>query len=134
VLVDRMPTFGARLGGPSRGLGASNASVTRLAPERVTLAVNAPADSVVLIRQPYSPGWRATVDGHPAPLLRADGFLQGVAVGAGRHAIELRYVEPTGGLGLAVSLLSIVALLVAAAWTAIASGAKRSQVRDRHES
>ena len=39
----------------------------------------------------YFPGWVATVDGQPAPVYEAYGFLRGVVVEAGAHRIEMRY-------------------------------------------
>jgi hypothetical protein len=52
----------------------------------------------------------ATVDGRPASLLAVDSVMQGIAVSAGRHAIEVRYDDPTVGVGLAVSLASLALL------------------------
>ncbi len=45
----------------------------------------------MVVRNSYDPGWSATVDGRPAPLLAADYLVQGVAVPAGRHEIRLVY-------------------------------------------
>jgi uncharacterized membrane protein YfhO len=66
------------------------------------------------VRTPWERGWHASVDGAPATLLRADYFLQGVAVPAGRHVIELRYDDPAIGYGLAGSAATAVGLSVAA--------------------
>src|SRR5437867_2734502 len=49
-------------------------------PEDVRLSVEASVPSIVLVRNSYDEGWSATVDGRPAPVLPADGFLQAVAV------------------------------------------------------
>jgi hypothetical protein len=67
---------------------------------------------VLVVRESWSRGWRASVDGEPVPLRRANGKHRAVAVPAGHHRIELWYEAPglRGG-----ALLSAVALLVAAA-------------------
>ena len=39
----------------------------------------------------YAPGWRATVDGVDAPIVRVDHVLRGVEVPAGSHGIEMVY-------------------------------------------
>jgi len=66
---------------------------------------------VLLIRNPWDPDWHATVDGRPVPLLRADYFLQAVAVGAGRHTVVLAYDDPWIRRGLIGSAASVALLL-----------------------
>ncbi len=78
------------------------------------VVVDAAAPAVVLIRNAYASGWRATVDGRPSHVLPADDLLQGVPVPAGHHVIDLTYAEPTIGYGLAGSAVTLVGLLVAA--------------------
>jgi hypothetical protein len=72
--------------------------------------VDVPAPAIILIRNVFDPNWRATVDGRPAPLLATDYVVQGVAVPAGSHTIELGYDDPTVGLGLFGSALALAAL------------------------
>ena len=63
----------------------------------------------------YDPGWRASVDGRPASVLRANVAFRAVAVSAGRHVIEMVYRPPLPMAGLVlsgISLLLIVALLL----------------------
>jgi hypothetical protein len=79
-------------------------------PEHVRVTVDATAPSVVVIRNSYDEHWSATVDGRDAPVLPVDGFLQGVAVGAGRHEVRLTFTDPAIGRGLAVSALTWLAL------------------------
>jgi hypothetical protein len=80
--------------------------------------VDAPEGGVVLIRTPWERGWHATVDGASATLLRADYFLQAVAVPPGRHVIALSYDDPAVGYGLAGSAVAAAAMAAAAAVTA----------------
>ena len=61
----------------------------------------------------YYPGWRAFVDGHEAPLLRADCIFRAVPVPAGTHEVRLVFVPRTWQWGLAISLATFLAL---AAW------------------
>jgi uncharacterized membrane protein YfhO len=60
----------------------------------------------------YDPGWRASVDGERAALLRANVAFRAVAVPQGRHVVELVYRPRAVVLGLGESL---AALVVAAA-------------------
>jgi uncharacterized membrane protein YfhO len=75
-------------------------------PEDVSISASVSAPSVVVVRNAWDGGWSATVDGRPAPVLRADYFLQGVAIPAGKHEIRLTYRDPMIGRGLALSALA----------------------------
>ena len=103
--------------------GASEATPTyqEVEPEDVRVTVDAPAASIVLIRNAWDVGWSATVDGRAAPVLRTDYFLQGIAVPAGHHRIRLVYRDPTIARGLVGSAAAWGALalvtLVAVAWS-----------------
>jgi hypothetical protein len=94
-------------------------------PEDVRVTVDATAPSVVVIRNAWDRGWSATVDGRPAPVLRADYLLQGVPVPAGHHEIRLTYDDPTIAAGIALS--SVVWLLfgVAFGWLVWAGRRRR---------
>jgi len=46
---------------------------------------------VVLLSASFDPGWRATVDGRPAPVQMLAPALVGVAVGTGTHRVEFTY-------------------------------------------
>jgi hypothetical protein len=99
------------------GAAAGTATYTELQPEDVRVSIDAAAPSIVLIRNNWDTGWSATVDGHPAPVLAADAFRQGIAVTAGRHEIHLTYHDPTIGRGIAASAVvwSVWALAIVAA-------------------
>ena len=72
------------------------------------------ASAIVLIRNTFERHWRATVDGTSTPVLATDFLDQGVAVPAGHHVIELRYVDRSIGYGLAGSGVSLTFLFVLA--------------------
>ena len=108
VLVDREPQ-------PSGTAGAAaqpSASITLDGADRVIVDASAPADGAyLLVRDTYDTGWRARVDGQPAPIVRADGLFRAVRVAAGRHVVEFVYRPRAFFAGLAVSLAALAAAL-----------------------
>ena len=73
-------------------------------------------EGLLFLSVPYSSGWRATVDGRPAQVLRANTGFMGIAVGPGEHVVELRYVTPWLAPGLALAALgSVLAIALARA-------------------
>ena len=77
----------------------------------------------LLVRSTHARGWRATVDGKPAVLLRADGRHRAVALPAGRHAVTLRYEPPGLWPGTILTLLSGAAL----AWIFVRRRVRRAR-------
>jgi Bacterial membrane protein YfhO len=76
--------------------------------------VDAPAPGVLVVLDPWFPGWSAQVDGKPAPLLRADYAFMAIPLDAGRHEVTLRYFPTT----LLPALACILAVLGAVGgWT-----------------
>lgn len=61
----------------------------------------------------FLPGWVATVNGHPVPVVSKDHYLQAVLIPAGRDVVRFSY-RPRSVL--AGSLLSLVGFLVAISW------------------
>ncbi|HEY8741871.1 MAG TPA: YfhO family protein, partial [Chloroflexota bacterium] len=87
-------------------------------PEDLHLRVSLSDSALLVISQPYAPGWTATVDGRAAPLLRADYAFDGLAVAAGTHDIVLRYL-PAGllpGLAGAAVAFALLAGSVLLSW------------------
>ena len=65
-----------------------------------------------------SRGWSAKVNGREEPIQRADYAYRAVPVPAGRSTVEMHYRTPGLRLGLAVSLVGLLAAvgLVLYAW------------------
>jgi hypothetical protein len=94
------------------------AQVVEREPGRVVLDVKAAADGLLVLSEVYYPGWRASVDGLPATLLRADHALMAVPVPAGDHRVELRFDPLIVKVGLAITGFT---LLVAGALLAVST-------------
>jgi uncharacterized membrane protein YfhO len=61
------------------------------------------------------PGWRATIDGNPSAVRRADVALQGVVVPPGEHTVEFALASTTQRAGIIMSLLGVAACAALAA-------------------
>ncbi len=108
---------------PVAGATPGTAEYHEVEPEDVRIIATAGAPSLVVVRNAWDTGWSATVDGRPAPLLRADYFLQAVPIPAGTHEVRLTYADPTIGRGLLASAL--VWLVLVASFAAAAALERR---------
>ncbi len=83
---------------------------------QITMSVDTPSDSFLVVTASYFPRWQATVDGKETPLYRANGSFLALQVPSGRHEVELVY-RPTDHL-LLLAISGMILLLVAAycAW------------------
>jgi hypothetical protein len=114
LLDEPPPHLLARRGEPvARASGAVR--VERYQPERVVLRTAGDEPALVVLTDAHFPGWRAEVDGEPAPVLRADLGFRAVAVPAGDHEVEMRYRPASFRWGLALALVA-AALCAGAAW------------------
>lgn len=105
------PEAGAvALAGSAERAGACRLETYRNVTVGATCEATRPAVAVFLEQSAL--GWRAEVDGQPAPLWRANRVFRAVPVPAGRHTITLRFEAPGVALGRWVSLAA-VSLLIA---------------------
>lgn len=93
--------------------GSGEVQPTGWMPERRTFHARSERGGRFFFVEQFYPGWHATVDGHPSPIERWNGTFQAIRVGPGEHTIVFEYRERYLLLGAAVSLASIVVLIVA---------------------
>lgn len=70
----------------------------------------------IVLTDTYYPGWKVRVDGKPGRILPADYIFRAVPLEAGSHVVEFIYRPASFLLGLAISLVTIVVLLLAGFW------------------
>jgi hypothetical protein len=82
----------------------------------VEIVADANEPSLVVVAQTYYHDWRASIDGQPAKLLRANTAFQAVQMPAGKHSIHLFYHDLAFEAGALISgfgwIGSVSALLV----------------------
>jgi hypothetical protein len=87
------------------------ATFVRDDPEHLIIDVDAPARGFLVVADQYFPGWRATVNGDAAPIVRANFAFRLVEVPSGRSRVELRYRPASVYIGAAISVTTIVAVI-----------------------
>jgi hypothetical protein len=100
----------------ANGAGNGTASYAETSPQSAEISVTTSAPGLLVVRNVFDQNWRATVDGRPADVLRTDFVLQGVAVPAGTHRVQLRFIDPGVRLGLLVSAGSWLFALSLIGW------------------
>lgn len=81
-------------------------------PNQIRVEIDMPGDGLLVLGEVWTPGWRVTVDGVPAEVVRVDGALRGVYLTAGQHQIRFWFLPPALLLGLAVSGVTLVVCAV----------------------
>jgi hypothetical protein len=85
-------------------------AITQYTPELIRLTADGPG--YLLLTDADYPGWLASVDGSPAPILRADLMFRAVELPAGTHTVEFRFEPLSVKVGLWVSGISWVVVAV----------------------
>jgi hypothetical protein len=83
--------------------------------EEVTIQTQSTRPSLLVVTDRYDPNWRVQVDGRDATALRANYLFRGVIVPAGEHQVRWTYRPRSVVWGSAISLVTLVTLLVLAA-------------------
>ena len=71
-----------------------SAQIVGYEPERVAVQVATAERALLVLSDSVYPGWVATVDGEPMPILATNGLARGVVVPPGTHEVVFAY-EPT---------------------------------------
>jgi hypothetical protein len=102
------------------GMGKSEAGFTSHlspltfhSPQSLAVEVSTPGPALLIFSETYYPGWQATVDGRPEPLLRADFVLRAVPIPPGQHQVALTFRPLSFRMGAIVTVLTL--LMTAAA-------------------
>ena len=85
-------------------------AVTGSDPQRVELKARLNRSGIVILADTFYPGWHLTIDGRPAPILRANRMMRGAAVSPGAHTLVYVYDPWSFRVGLALSLLGLAAM------------------------
>ena len=85
-----------------------SAAITRFEPERISVAVETSAPALLVLAEPWYPGWSALVNGLPAPCIPANAWMRAVPVPAGKSQVVLTFHSTYLVLGAVISLATLV--------------------------
>ena len=89
---------------------SASAEVKHLSETLMEVQTTSATPSFLVTSDADYPGWRATVDGAPAPIFRTDYALRGVKVPAGRHVVRFEFSPQSFYYGAAISAFSLLVL------------------------
>jgi hypothetical protein len=82
---------GAATSATSTPLPTARVEINRWDGQSLAADVDATGPGYLYVADGYDPHWRASIDGQPAPVLRANAAFKAVAIPAGRHRVTLDY-------------------------------------------
>jgi hypothetical protein len=97
---------------PTRSFADSRILSLHDGPNRVTIRAALDAPGYLVLADTWYPGWRATVDGEPAEILRANYAFRAVRLEAGEHTVEMVYRPTSVLVGGALSLTALAVIVV----------------------
>jgi len=99
---------------PDAPKAGGDARIREYEPGRVVVGTVADAPAWLVLTDTWDSGWRGTVDGKPARVLRADHAFRAVRVPAGKHEVTFRYSPLSFRLGLLLTALGLILVVFAA--------------------
>ncbi len=95
-------------------------AITERRPNRLALDVHLDHPGILVLNEPFFPGWQAHVDGRKAPVLRANVLFRALALEPGAHHVELEFSPASWRVGWWISVAAIAIVI------ALAVGGSRS--------
>lgn len=102
ILLEGTKHSGQRPGAPD-----AKVQLTKYEPEDIRITVSTGRSGLLVLDDPYYPGWTACVDGKIARIYRANYLFRAVPVSAGVHRVEFRFRPKSIGYGLYITLVSL---------------------------
>jgi hypothetical protein len=78
-------------------------------PNRISIHFETQLPSILVVNEPFFPGWRATDRGQEIPVFRANGLSRGLVLDTGVHQIEMEFRPVSWQIGWTLSLAALTA-------------------------
>ena len=114
-----VPGLPETLAGTPDGDGAGSAAIVEYAPERIVIDVAANAASLLVIAEPWYPGWTARSEGDRArslDVIPVNGWMRGIVVPTGAGRVVMTYEPASLRIGAMLSAGCIACWVAAWFW------------------
>ena len=91
---------------------ATGATIRSFAPERIVVESHSTVPGLLVLAEPWYPGWVASIDGQEAPCVPANAWMRAFPVPPGRHQVTFRFRSRLLGWGAALSASTLLALVL----------------------
>ena len=107
---------------------AGSVAITRFEPERISVAVETSAPALLVLAEPWYPGWSALVNGLSAPCIPANAWMRAVPVPAGKSQVVLTFHSTylVSGAVISLATLALVVFLLVRRRTAVETPQSRN--------
>lgn len=106
AVVEAMPAIAMEPPGRGTSLPSGAARVTHYEGEEVAVVADVARNSLLVLGDKFHKGWKATVDGKPAPIQPANYIFRGVYLTPGRHEVNFRFDPLSFKVGKYLTLAS----------------------------
>lgn len=90
----------------------ATANILSYQPERIVIETSSASAGWLVLTDAWYPGWRATIDGAPVEIARADVLFRAVPLPAGSHRVEFTYHPLSFRAGVAISVATPIACIL----------------------
>ena len=117
VVVEGGKSLQGNIDAGDKVAGSESLDITAYGPNAIHLTANTLTEAYLVLSEVYYPGWKAYVDGHPQPVLRANYAFRAVYLEPGQHEVRLVFEPLSWKVGLGISLATWVGLATWALFT-----------------
>lgn len=93
---------------PAHNSPTSEINIQNESTQQLTLKVSTPNSHLLIIADHFFPGWTATINGVPTPILQANIINRAIFVPKGTHEIQMTFRPKSLELGIMASLISLI--------------------------
>ncbi len=104
------------------GVVRGKAEIKEEIPTRIVVEAEMQTRGLLVLADNWDKGWRAYVNGKPAPIVHADYSIRGVVLPPGSSKVEFRYESAALARG---NVLALVAIAILLGWTAASAWRRR---------
>jgi hypothetical protein len=97
---------------PGDSGGTDQIKVLAYQPASLELSIRTSAPAFLVLSETYYPGWKAWLDGKPAPIYPTDIAFRGLVVPPGNHDVRMEFRPTILAISLGVSLCTAILLVI----------------------